>query len=237
VTDHGHKHILKSSTSLNCFSINETELSINKAKGGDRMNKKVMQLTLTLIVIFMMVPPLIGTAQALGKPSVGETFYLDPATDEATIVGETTIISPTVKPIGPDDTFRLGKDGYRSYDYVGVLGEGVMYVETVSSLAKRVYNEKGGFNTEGDGTYKVVLDITADGGYGTGTLEGMCRIHWENDVPPGTTPRTEQWWTMSLHGKGDLNGLNVFAEAYATRVDPPPPLTYKQWWTITTIMS
>ena len=206
------------------------------------MNKKLLMLTTTLFVTVMMVTPLIGTAQALGKPHVGETFTLIPFEDDPTIIGETSIIPTTTKLIGPDDIFRLGKYGYRSYEYVGVLGEGVMYVETVSSLAKRVYNEKGGFNTEGDGTYKVVFEITADGGYGTGTLEGMCRIHWENDVPPGTIPRTEQWWTMSLHGKSDLNGLNVFVEAYATRVkgvlpDPPFPLVYKQWWTTTTIMS
>ena len=97
-------------------------------------------------------------------------------------------------------------------------------------------DEAGFYTTEGDGTYKVVFEIAADGGYGTGTLEGMCRNSLgKMDVPPGTTPRTEQWWTMSLHGKGDLNGLNVFVEVYATRVkgvlpDSPVSIGKKQWW-------
>jgi hypothetical protein len=208
--------------------MNETELPINKAKGGDRMNKKVMQLTLTLIVIVMMVTPLIGTAQALGKPNVGETVYLDPANDKPTIIGEKTNNPATVKQVGPDDTFRLSWGAIRSYDYAGVLGKGVMTVETISSLAKQDPSI-----TIGNGIYKVELIIEGD--YGTGTLEGMCRIHWENVfVDPKSA---EQWWTMSLHGKGDLKGLNVFVEAYAARVGTAPPLTYKQWWTTTTIMS
>jgi hypothetical protein len=83
-------------------------------------------------------------------------------------------------------------------------------------------------DASGAGTYNIILDIS--GSYGTGRLEGMARLTlWDLDF--SNTPPYYELWTMSLHGKGDLKGLNVFVEAYAIMIPVEPH--YFQWWNTT----
>jgi len=178
----------------------------------------------------LLATSLVGTAQALGKPNVSETFYLSPATDPATLTGYSQSTNPIEKMIGPDDSFRQARDAYRTYNYKGALGEGILTQETILTVSKT-----DGAYMEGGGTYRITLQITKDGGYGTGTVEGILKSNWEINRVVGPLFRYDEYWTFSLHGKGDLNGLNVFVEAYATLVRPS--YKYNVWWITTTIMS
>jgi len=194
------------------------------------LRKKILIRTAVLIAAVLLATPFVATAHALGKPRVSETFYLHPSTDPATLSGYTQSTAPTEKKIGPDDSFRQARDAYRTYNYKGVLGEGILTQETILTVSKA-----DGAYMDGGGTYQITLQITKDGGYGTGILEGILKSNWEINRVVGPDFRYDEWWTFSLHGKGDLNGLNVFAEAYATLVRPG--YKYNVWWTTTTIMS
>ena len=194
------------------------------------MKKKIPMAAMVLLAVVVLVTPLVGTTKALGKPNVSETFYLNPATDPATLSGYTQVNAPIEKMVGPDDSFRQARDAYRTYIYKGVLGEGILTQETILTVSKT-----DGSYMEGGGTYQITLQITKDGGYGTGTLEGILKSSWIINRVVGPSFRYDEWWTFSLHGKGDLNGLNVFVEAYATIVRPA--YKYNVWWTTTTIMS
>ena len=129
----------------------------------------------------------------------------------------------------PEGSFRSSFDSVRTLSYQGALGTGLLTMTTINCLGKYESLTDG----SGAGTYNIVLEVSGD--YGTGTLEGMARLTlWDLDYS-NLLPYYELW-TMSLHGKGDLNGLNVFVEAYAVLVPypfPTGPTRYLQWWNTT----
>lgn len=194
------------------------------------MNKTKLFPVITILIFALITTSLTGIVHALGKPSESEYFTLIPFVDDATIVGPITSsgqnakwVGPVIEPFYPDGSFKNSRDTFRVYPpYQGPLGEGIMTTTTIMSMAK--YQNPG--LASGASTYLVTLDIT--GTYGTGRLEGIARVEWYLDF--SSTPVYYDLWTMSLHGKGDINGLNVFVEAYGA-FNPMP--SYNLWWNTT----
>ena len=189
------------------------------------MNKKALTLTITLLAVAMLTTPLVGTVHTLGKPNKGQTSYTIPFVDDPTLVGIAELVPPYEKWVGPDDSFRSSFGAIRTLAYQGALGTGLLTMTTIHGLGKY----ESPTVASGAGTYNMVLDVSGD--YGTGRLEGMARLTlWDMDF--SNIPPYYELWTMSLHGKGDLKGLNVFVEAYATMTLFPVPL-YFHWWNTT----
>ena len=201
------------------------------------MNRKVLGITVVLLSVAMLAAPFVGTAFALGKPNKAETFYTIPLASPPTLVTIADLVPPNEKWVGPvidsypnpDGSFRSSSGAIRTLAYQGALGTGVLTLTTIHGLGKY----QSPTLASGAGTYNMVLEITEDGGYGTGTLEGIARLTlWNLDYSQSPIVYYELW-TMSLHGKGSLNGLNVFAEAYATAVPLPTGTIYLHWWNTT----
>ena len=193
--------------------------------------KKTLRLNVTLIaLILIVVTPLVGTVYALGKPATGETFYTYPFNSSPTLIAIAEPIPPYIKWVGPvtesypDGSYRSSFGAVRRLTYQGELGTGLLTMTTIHGLGKFESPSDG----YGAGTYNITLDISGD--YGTGRLEGMARLTlWDLDF--SKTPKYYELWKMSLNGKGNLNGLNVFVEAYATTFLVAP--YYVQWWNTT----
>ncbi len=192
------------------------------------MNKTKSSQVVSILALAMITTSLIGPVFALGKTAKSENFTLIPFSDDATIVGPITSsgqiakwVGPVIEPFYPEGSYKNARDTVRVYPpYQGPLGEGLMTATTIMSMSK--YQNPG--LSSGASTYKVTLDIT--GSYGNGRLEGIARVEWYLDI--SNTPKYYDLWTMSLHGKGDLKGLNVFVEAYGA-FNP----TYNLWWNTT----
>jgi len=198
------------------------------------MNKKVLLLTITSLTVILLVTPIVGTVYSLGKPNKGQTFYTNPFIGPPTLTPIAQIEPPYEKWVGPvidsypnpDGSFRSSFGAVRIWAYQGALGTGLLTMTTIHGIGKFESSTVG----SGAGTYNIVLDISGD--YGNGRLEGMGRLTlWDLDF--SNTPKYYELWKMSLHGKGDLKGLNVFVEAYALMLPMAP--YYVQWWTMTTI--
>jgi hypothetical protein len=183
------------------------------------MNKKIMSMVI-VFTITMISTLTVQSVYALGKPNKGETFTTIPFVSPPTLSPIAQLVSPYEKWVGPDDCFRSSFGAVRELAYQGALGEGTLTMTTIHGLGK--LESSAHTVGYGAGTYNIALEVTGD--YGTGKLEGMARMSWVLD--PSDTPAYHELWTMSLHGKGDLNGLNVFVEAYGVAIF--------QWW-VTTI--
>ena len=160
------------------------------------------------------------------------TFYTIPLVSPPTLISIAETVPPYIKWVGPvidtypnpEGSFRSSFGAVRTMAYQGQLGTGMLTMTTIHGLGKY----QSPTDSSGAGTYNIVLEVSGD--YGTGTLEGMARLTlWDLDI--SNIPPYYELWTMSLHGKGGLNGLNVFVEAYATMVPNPP--YYFQWWNTT----
>ena len=201
-------------------------------RGVKRVKKRTIIIATALMTLAMLATPLVGTVFALGKPNNAETFYTYSQTSSPTLIGN-EIVPPEIKWVGPvidtypnpDGSFRSASGAVRMPPYQGALGSGVLRMTTVHSLTKYITTT----DFSGGGTYNITLEIA--GNYGTGKLEGMAQANW--DYVSTRTPKYEEWWTMSLHGKGDLNGLNVFVEGYAAFKVIGGALKYVQWWNTT----
>jgi hypothetical protein len=201
------------------------------------VNRKVLVVIVALIAVAMLATPTVGLVNALGKPNKAETFYTIPlVSNPPTLVTIAEVVPPNEKWVGPvidsypnpDGSFRSSSGAIRTLAYQGALGTGVLTLTTIHGLGKY----QSPTLASGAGTYNMVLDVSGD--YGTGTLEGIARLTlWDLDFSQPMIKYYELW-TMSLHGKGSLNGLNVFAEAYATAVPLPSGGTiYLHWWNTT----
>ena len=200
------------------------------------MNRKILGITVVLLSAAMLAAPFVGTAFALGKPNKAETFYTTPlVTMPPTLILIEESIPANIKWVGPvidsypnpDGSFRSSSGAVRTLSYQGALGTGIITMTTIHGLGKYASPT----DASGAGTYNIVLELTS-GNYGIGTLEGMARLtHW--DLDSSQMPPYYELWTMSLHGKGSLQGLNVFVEAYAVALQFEP--YYLQWWSSTTI--
>jgi hypothetical protein len=203
---------------------------MNLSGGGEKMNKKIMSMVI-VFTITMISTLTVQSVYALGKPNKGETFTTIPWDSDPTLLPITVLVPPYEKYVGPviesypnpDGCFRSSFGSVRILAYQGALGEGTLTMTTIHGLGKLESSAVG----SGSGTYNIIIDVTGD--YGTGKLEGMARMSWVLDF--SDTPWYYELWTMSLHGKGDLKGLNVFVEAYAEMLFAPP--FYVQWWNTT----
>ena len=198
---------------------------MKKSEGGERTKKKILGVFISLLAVVMLTTPLVVTVHALGKPNKGQTSYTFPFISAPTLDMGAELVPPYEKWVGPDDSFRSSFGAVRTLEYQGALGTGLLTMTTIHGLGKY----ESPTVASGAGTYNITLDVSGD--YGTGRLEGMARLTlWDLDF--SSIPPYYELWTMSLHGKGDLKGLNVFVEAYATMGLLPLPYYY-QWWNTT----
>ena len=204
---------------------------MNPSGGGEKMNKKVLMLTVTFILIAMISTSIVGTAQA---SRTVETFPTTPFEELPTLTNMEQVVPGTPKYVC-DGTVRIAKGSVRKYDYKGPLGTGTFYLESIISITKVSgmiellpgYYEN--ITGHGKGIYKYTL-IIDDGPYGTGTLKGVGKLEFEwnyAEIPP----RYEQWDTAMLKPvTGNLNIIKVYLEGYSRF-----PIGW--WWTTTTIVS
>ena len=199
-------------------------------KGGERMNKKILTLTMSIIVIGVMAVSMLGTVQACGwnkwgNPKTVDVYTRTPGVD-----------LPTVQLIEeiPGDLDKITCDGHlwirsgnnytsaygSELDDRGPLGFGTEYkkaIIAISHIDGEWINTPLGETTifgYGHGIAKVTLDIEG-GPYGTGSLSGIERAKWEWDLSDPLNRRYEHWGTISFeHGTGDFAGMKVYIEYY-----------------------
>jgi len=203
------------------------------------MNKKILGIFVSLLVVAMLATPFVGAAQACRwrKPKTVDVYERIPGVPPPT----ETILPPIP---GEDKEFcdgRLviskgttvtGTYGSPSDDR-GPLGYGTEYAEQIFEIT-RYSGEIVGTRYEfmsGWGIYKSKIVI--DGGpYGEGTLEGYFVVKAEWDLS-GSPPRFEKFFTYSLsYGTGDFAGFKVNIEGYWNALMGFPNV----WHTKTTVI-
>jgi hypothetical protein len=188
------------------------------------MNRKMLMLTLTFLLISMMATSMVGTAQACRRRRTVETFYSDPASDPPTL-SDTQSISEGDYKIVKDGTVRISWGMIKKSRYEGPLGSGYFTLETLIQKTNEPFMPVG----EGWMICKYTLEIVDDGGYGTGTLRGGGFVTMEANLPTSF----EMWSKGSMYGKldknGDLNRVTVFVNGYTCLAGV--------WMTKTTIIS
>jgi hypothetical protein len=200
-------------------------------EGGEKMNKKIFALTMSILVIGVMATSMLGTVQACGwkrwgKPKTVDVYERTPGVDLPTVQLIEEIPGNLDKVIcngslwiksGISRTSIYGSE----LDDRGPLGFGTEYKKTIISISHidgEWVNTPLGETTifgYGYGIAKVTLDIE-DGPYGTGSLSGIGRAKWEWDLSDPLNRRYEHWGTISLkHGTGDFAGMQVYIEYYS----------------------
>jgi hypothetical protein len=189
------------------------------------MSKKVLMLTVTFLLVSMFSTSIILTAQAVGNGLTIDAYSTTPSEDPSTLTNMEDLVTGSENYIC-DGTIRVAHGTLRKYDYTGPLGTGTLYLETLHNKTnvEIPYSLLIGI---GQGVYQYTLEITTDGGYGTGTLKGIGKLNWEYDI---TEFRFETWDTAKLVPvNGNLNLKWVSIEGCAFLFD--------WWWTATKVVS
>ena len=184
-----------------------------------------MKFTVIFLLIAMFSTSIIGTAHAIGNGLTVGTFTTTPFIDPSTLTNMEPLGTGSSKVVC-DGTIRIGHGTLRKYDYVGPLGTGTLYLETLHSKTQLTtpYDTSIGI---GGGVYRYTLEITTDGGFGTGILKGIGKLQWDYNLPAF---QYEQWDTAKMVPvEGDLNLKWVTVEGYM--------FLFSWWWTTTTVVS
>jgi hypothetical protein len=169
------------------------------------VDKKILTLTITLLMIAMIGTQMVGTAQACksGKQKTAGTTQTclcrprmtrEPYHVQYSVHG---IQSPTIEVKGD---YRIIKGSVQQGAYDGPLGKGTMTAELIIFVTNTVTGK-------GWATLKNTLVIDS-GPYGAGTLVGFTWFKYDNSQLPydGST---------LLWGTGDLSGISVSAKKLA----------------------
>ena len=188
------------------------------------MNKKILILPVTFLLIIMFSNSIVGTVQAFGKGLTVEVFTTYPFVDPSTLTDMKPLAAGQEKYV-LDGTIRIAHGSLREYDYEGPLGTGTFYIKSLHNKAE-VGIPYSNLIAIGEGVYKYTLKID-EGPYGTGTLKGIGKLEYDFSIPDF---RYEHWNTAKMVPvEGNLNIQSVSVEGYQ--------FLFNWWWTTTIVVS